>query len=151
MHRTHSGPHNPSIVNILKSEELFNAMDRNCLHMELDIHESGLSYQTGDHVAVWPMNADAEVDRFLRVFGLLEKRHMPIQISAVDSTRRVPIPTPTTYDAAVRYYMEISGPVSRQSLNTIAEFAGDEDQKEALLKLGKGQRLFSLCCEQSVA
>lgn len=88
------------------------------------------------------MNADAEVDRFLRVFGLLEKRHMPIQISAVDSTGRVPIPTPTTHDAAVPYYVEISGPVSRQSLNTIAEFAGDEDQNEAPLKLGKDKVYF---------
>jgi NADPH-ferrihemoprotein reductase len=67
---------------------------------------------------------------------------MPIQISAVDSTGRVPIPTPTTHDAAVPYYVEISGPVSRQSLNTIAEFAGDEDQNEAPLKLGKDKVYF---------
>ncbi|KAJ9132421.1 NADPH--cytochrome P450 reductase [Pleurostoma richardsiae] len=136
------GPHNPAIVNVFNSEELFNSKDRNCVHMELDIGGSCLSYQTGDHVAIWPVNANVEVDRFLRVFGLLEKRHTTINISAVDSTANIPIPSPTTYDAAARYYLEIAGPVSRQSLATLADFAADADQKSLLLELSKDSSRF---------
>ncbi|EXJ87568.1 NADPH-ferrihemoprotein reductase [Capronia epimyces CBS 606.96] len=139
---TPHGPHNPAIVKLVKSEELFSNTDRHCLHIELDLRDSGLSYQTGDHVAVWPMNADVEVDRFLRVFGLLDDRNTPIQISALDATGHAPIPSPTTYDAAVRYYLEIAGPVSRQSVGTIAGFATDPVQKAALVKLGQDKDHF---------
>ena len=63
-------PHNPFIAPIVESRELFNVKDRNCLHMEISIAGSGLNYQTGDHIAVWPTNAGIEVDRFLQVFGI---------------------------------------------------------------------------------
>ncbi|KAL1980671.1 hypothetical protein VTN96DRAFT_3651 [Rasamsonia emersonii] len=141
--QTPHGPHHPFVARIVASQELFSAKDRNCLHIEMDIRDSGLSYQTGDHVAIWPMNADIEVDRFLRVFGILEKRHTTIHISTVDPTAHNSFPTPTTYDAAVRYYMEICGPISRQFLTTMAEFAADPKQKAALLKLGKDKDYFS--------
>nr|CAA81550.1 NADPH cytochrome P450 oxidoreductase [Aspergillus niger]prf//2119198A NADPH cytochrome P450 reductase [Aspergillus niger] len=123
---TPKGPysaHNPFIAPIAESRELFTVKDRNCLHMEISIAGSNLSYQTGDHIAVWPTNAGAEVDRFLQVFGLEGKRDSVINIKGIDVTAKVPIPTPTTYDAAVRYYMEVCAPVSRQFVATLAAFA----------------------------
>jgi NADPH-ferrihemoprotein reductase len=137
IHAAAPGPSSPVVVRILNSRELYNSQDRNCIHMELDLGGSGLRYKTGDHVAVWPMNADLEVERFLQVFGFWERRHSPIHISAVDSTSHAHIPTPTTYDAAVRYYMDIAGPTLRQSLAFLADFAKDEEHKSALLKLNK--------------
>lgn len=136
------GPHNPSIVKVIKSQELFHSQDRSCLHLEMDLKATGLSYQTGDHAAIWPVNADAEVDRFLRVFGLLEKRNTSITISTTEPTVHSPIPSPTTYNAAVRYYLEIAGPVSRQSLHTMSHFAVDQSQKEMLLNLSKDKEYF---------
>lgn len=138
-----SGPQNPSIVPVKTCYELFKSEDRNCLHLELDIQKSDLTYQTGDHIAIWPMNSNAEVDRFLRVFGLLDKRHSTIRVSSVDGVSHLPTPTPTTYDAAVRYYLEIGGPVSRQFLQTMSGFAIDEEQKAAFAKLGKDKEYFA--------
>lgn len=138
-----SGRHKPSIVSIKHSSELFSSTERNCLHVELEIGKSDLTYETGDHVAIWPMNSNREVDRFLRVFGLLEQRDETIHIAAVDGVSHVPIPTPTTYDAAVRYYLEIAGPISRQFLQTAAHFAVDQQQKEALTKLGNDKEYFA--------
>jgi NADPH-ferrihemoprotein reductase len=50
-----TGPYsanNPYIAPIVQSTELFSARDRNCLHMEIDISGTNLSYTTGDHIAV---------------------------------------------------------------------------------------------------
>ncbi|KAF9885889.1 NADPH-cytochrome P450 reductase [Aspergillus nanangensis] len=142
---TPSGPfsaHNPFIAPIVESRELFNVKDRNCLHMEISIAGSNLSYQTGDHIAVWPTNAGAEADRFLQVFGIEGKRHSVINVKGIDVTAKVPIPTPTTYDAAVRYYMEIGAPVSRQFVSTLAAFAPDEESKAEVQRLGSDKDYF---------
>lgn len=135
-------PHNPFIAPIAESRELFNVKDRNCLHMEVDIAGSGLTYQTGDHIAVWPTNAGVEVDRFLQTFGLEEKRNAVINIKSLDVTAKVPIPAPTTYDTAVRYYLEVCAPVSRQFVATLAAFSPDEETKAEIVRLGSDKDYF---------
>jgi len=112
------------------------------LHMEIDIAGSGMSYQTGDHIAVWPTNPSAEVDLFLEVLGLAEKRHTVIRIKGLDVTAKVPFPTPTTYDAAFRFYLEICAPVSRQFVASLAAFAPDEKSKAELVRLGNDKDYF---------
>ncbi len=134
--------HNPYIAPIVESKELFTVKDRNCLHMEIDVSGSNLSYQTGDHIAVWPTNAGKEVDRFLNVTGLLSKRDNVISVKALDPTAKVPFPTPTTYDAVVRYHMEIQAPVSRQFLATLSAFAPDEKSKAEMTRLGSDKDYF---------
>ncbi|TVY35368.1 NADPH--cytochrome P450 reductase [Lachnellula occidentalis] len=142
---TSKGPynaHNPYIAPIAESREIFTVKDRNCLHLEIDISGSNLSYQTGDHIAVWPTNAGKEVDRFLAVTGLLSKRDAVIGVKALDPTAKVPFPTPTTYDAIVRYHMEICAPVSRQFVATLAPFAPTEAAKAEMAKLGSDKDYF---------
>ena len=134
--------HNPYIAPIVESRELFTVKGRNCLHMEIDVSGSNISYQTGDHIAIWPTNAGVEVDRFADVFGLKEKLHNVISVKALDVTSKVPFPTPTTYDAAIRYHMEICGPVSRQFLASLAAFAPDEASKSELSRLGNDKDYF---------
>lgn len=142
---TSKGPyngHNPFIAPIAESKELFTVKDRNCLHMEIDISGSNISYTTGDHVAVWPTNAGMEVDRFVKIFGLEQKRNTVITVKGVDPSAKVPFPTPTTYDAAVRYHMEICAPVSRQFLHTLAAFAPTEEAKKEMSRLGSDADYF---------
>ncbi|RYP51986.1 hypothetical protein DL768_002782 [Monosporascus sp. mg162] len=134
--------HNPYIAPIAESRELFNVKDRNCLHMEVDISGSNLSYQTGDHIAVWPTNPGQEVDEFLSIIGLDGKRDNVISVKALEPTAKVPFPTPTTYDAIVRYHLEICAPVSRQFLGTLAAFAPDEAVKAEMAKLGDDKDYF---------
>jgi NADPH-ferrihemoprotein reductase len=110
--------------------------------MEIDISGSDLNYQTGDHIAVWPINSGKEVDRFLDITGLLEKRDRVISLKALEPTAKIPFPTPTTYDAIVRYHMEISSPVSRQFIATLAPFAPTETAKAEMTKLGSDKNYF---------
>lgn len=142
---TAKGPfnaHNPYIAPIAESREVFSVKDRNCLHMEVDISGSNLSYQTGDHIAIWPTNAGDEVDRLLNILGLLDKKNNVISVKALEPTAKVPFPTPTTYDAIVRYHMEICAPVSRQFVSTLAAFAPNEAAKAEMTKLGSDKDYF---------
>ncbi|EWC45357.1 NADPH--cytochrome P450 reductase [Drechslerella stenobrocha 248] len=135
--------HNPYIAPISKSYELFSVKDRNCLHMEIDISGSGLSYTTGDHIAIWPTNSGKETDRLLNVLGLIDKRHTVFHVSALDSTSKVPFPSPTTYDAVIRYHVEINGLVSRQFIASLAPFAPTDSAKAELTRLGGDKDAFS--------
>ena len=135
--------HNPYIAPIVESKELFTVKDRNCLHMEIDVSGSNLSYTTGDHIAVWPTNAGAEVDRFINILGLDGKRHSVISVKGLDPTAKVPFPTPTTYDAAIRYHMEICGPVSRQFIASLAAFSPSDDIKKEMTRLGEDKDYFA--------
>lgn len=135
--------HNPYIAPIAESREVFSDKNRNCLHMEVDISASNLSYTTGDHIAVWPTNPGEEVDRFLDVLDLTSKRGNVVSVKALEPTAKVPFPTPTTYDAIVRYHMEICAPVSRQFLATLAAFAPSEEAKAEMTKLGGDKDYFA--------
>ncbi|KAK4494163.1 hypothetical protein PRZ48_014461 [Zasmidium cellare] len=135
--------HNPYIAPIAESHELFNDKTRNCLHMEIDIAGSNLSYTTGDHIAVWPNNAGREVDRLLDIVDLSKKRDTVIGVKGLDATAKVPFPTPTTYDTVMRYQLEICAPVSRQFLSTLAQFAPNDEVKEKMNKLGGDKDLFA--------
>jgi NADPH-ferrihemoprotein reductase len=104
--------HSPYIAPVIESREIFQMPDRNCIRMELDISGSGLSYQTGDHVAVWPTNSSTEVDRFLKVHGLIEKRNSVVTVKALEPTAKVPFPTLTTYDSIIRSVVNSITPVN---------------------------------------
>ena len=134
--------HNPYIAPIVESRELFNEKDRNCLHMEVDVSGVNLPYTTGDHIAVWPTNAGKEVDRFINILGLGPKRNMVIHVKGLDATAKVPFPSPTTYDAVVRYHMEICAPISRQFLSTLAPFSPNDIIKTEMTKSGNDKDYF---------
>jgi NADPH-ferrihemoprotein reductase len=104
------------------------------VHIELDIEGSGLTYQHGDHVGVWPSNADVEVDRLLCALGLWEKRDTVIDVTSLDPTlAKVPFPVPTTYGTVLRHYLDISALVGRQVIGNIAQHA-PTPEAEAFLK-----------------
>lgn len=133
---------NPFFAPIANSRELFSVQGRNCMHIEISIEGSGMKYQTGDHIAIWPMNPDQEVNRLLRVLGFADKRDISFRLKAIDSTSKIPIPQPTTYASALRYYLEICGPVSRQLLSTLAQFAPSEQARSEVARLSQDRTAF---------
>ncbi|KAF4421737.1 NADPH-ferrihemo reductase [Fusarium acutatum] len=134
---------NPYIANITESREVFTSKDRNCIHMEIDLGDSGLSYETGDHVAIWPTNSEDQVAQLLNILGLSEKKDAVISIVSREATAKSPVPTPTTYTTALRYYLEIAGPVSREFINIVAAFAPTDAAKTEAMKLGGDKVYFN--------
>ncbi|KAG1057960.1 hypothetical protein G6F43_000242 [Rhizopus delemar] len=126
-------PYNAPIT----SKDIFKAGDRHCLHLEIDISNTNLSYQTGDHVAIWPTNNEVEVNRLAKLLGLQNKLDTVIHVQSLDpaASKKYPFPVPTTYRAVFRHYLDICSAVPRQVLMSLIEYAPTEASKEALRKL----------------
>ncbi|GAA5861124.1 hypothetical protein JCM1840_003088 [Sporobolomyces johnsonii] len=134
---------NPFAAPLRNAKELFEDGERNCVHAEFDLADSGIRYQTGDHVGVWPLNADAEVDRILAVLGLTEKRHQTIDVKSLDpALAKVPFPVPTTYDTMFRHYLDISAHASRQTAGQFAKYAPHDAARAMLEKLGSDKEYY---------
>ena len=136
---------NPYPAPIAVARELF-AVDgeRNCVHIELNIEGSGIAYQHGDHVGVWPANAELEVDRLLCVLGLYTKKDTVIGIESLDpALAKVPFPVPSTYAAVLRHYIDISAVVGRQILGVLSKFAPSPDAEAFLKNLSTNKEEYS--------
>ncbi|KAI9742015.1 MAG: hypothetical protein M1834_000404 [Cirrosporium novae-zelandiae] len=124
--------------------ELFTNSDRNCIHMEINLSaHPEIRYKTGDHIAVWPVNPDVEVTRLLRVLGLSDRKDIPIHINLLDSTSTVNLPSPTSINALLRYYLEICAPVPRDTIVSLVQFAPTAEAKAFLSNLGKSKNAYA--------
>ncbi|KAF8736623.1 NADPH--cytochrome P450 reductase, partial [Rhizoctonia solani] len=130
---------NPYPAPIQGIRELFTVGgERNCIHAEFNIEGSGITYQHGDHVGLWPSNADVEVDRLLFSLGLgaPDRRTAVIDIESLDpQLAKVPFPVPTTYETVLRHYIDISSVASRQTLGALAKYAPTPEAGAALTAL----------------
>ncbi|CAK7207825.1 hypothetical protein SEUCBS139899_010640 [Sporothrix eucalyptigena] len=136
--------HNPYPATVTVARQLFSLpmTSRKCVHVEFDLSNSGLTYEAGDHLAIWPSNSDQEVDRILRTLGLKGKRQTVVNITSQDPLITVPFPTPTSYGAIMKHYLEIAAPVSRQMVSKIAPFAPTKEARDELARLGADKDLF---------
>ncbi|KNB01633.1 hypothetical protein FOXG_04834 [Fusarium oxysporum f. sp. lycopersici 4287] len=127
---------------ISNSRLLSGAGGRSYIHVELDVKDTKLEYQTGDHLSVSPINSDVEVERFLRVFGLWDKRHETIRVRSLSDDLGPPFPSPCSYESVARFYIDICGPVSREVISTFANSVSNAKQKTTLRQLGKDKEAF---------
>ncbi|CCH45229.1 NADPH-ferrihemoprotein reductase [Wickerhamomyces ciferrii] len=133
----------PYLAPISFSKELFNSKDRSCIHAEFDLSQTNLRYSTGDHLAVWPSNSNEKLKEFLSITNLDDQLDQVVDLKPLDSTVVIPFPTPTTVGAIFRHYKEIGGPVSRQILSTLGQFAPSEKAKLETDRLSKDKDAFA--------
>lgn len=127
------------------AKELFkDAKGRSCLHLELDLSKHPeVAYKTGDHLGIWPVNPDQEVDRLVDALGLEDRRHTPLLIKSDDPSVKVGVPSPTTVDALFRYYLEICGPVSCDTVRSLVPLAPTPAAKEFFQRLANDARKYA--------
>lgn len=140
--RVTSNDRNPYAAPIATSRILSSASNRICAHMEFDLSAApSIRYQTGDHLAIWPMNPENEVERLCRVLGLDDTdRTKPIMVESKEG--KCNLPSPTTRKTLLKYYLEIGALASRDLLILIAQFAPSEEASAALLRIGKDKHSF---------
>ena len=112
------------------------------MHFELGIEGSGITYQHGDHVGVWPSNPEVEVKRLLCALGLWHKKDNVIGIESLDpALAKVPFPVPTTYITVLRNYIDISAVAGRQILGNLAKFSPSPEAEAFMrsLNTNKGE------------
>lgn len=137
---------NPYPAPLTGSRKLSSVEGRVCMHTEFDLSAvPALRYQTGDHLAVWPFNPDNEVDNLLRILGLDDESHrkQTITVTAKPGADMIcSLPSPTTREVLLKYYLEIGGLVSRDFLLSLSQFAPTDVAKDALLRLAKSKEAF---------
>jgi NADPH-ferrihemoprotein reductase len=72
----------------------------------------------------------------------VDQRSAVLKISSTDPMTNIPMPTPTTYEVILRYYVEIFPFVSPQLLPILTQFSPDEQAKAEMLQLGNGKEAF---------
>ena len=101
---------------------------RDCVHLEFSLYDCpSITYETGDYLCISPMNPDREVDAILKLLGVWDTREEAIQLLPVSSTSQpgIRLPSPTTMEGLFRYSLDICGPISREFLGGLTEFAID--------------------------
>ncbi|KAM6489858.1 hypothetical protein JOM56_014670 [Amanita muscaria] len=134
---------NPFPSPISVARELFQITnDRNCVHMEFNIEGSGITYQHGDHVGLWPTNPDVEVDHLLCALGLYKKEAV-VNVESLDpALAKVPFPVPTTYATVLRHYIDISALVGRQVLGVLSKYVPTPEAEAVLKKLNQDKEQY---------
>lgn len=135
--------HLPSTTNsdifplpVRNSRELFSSGDRNCIHMELDLGAHDIVYKAGDHIGIWPSNPDEEVERLLESLGLAHRRNDALEVTQIDGNTKLKAPSGTTLEAVLRHHLEICAPVSRKTIEELAQFAPTASAKAMLEEIG---------------
>ncbi|KAF5547984.1 NADPH-ferrihemo reductase [Fusarium mexicanum] len=131
-------------LTVQSSHELYTSPGRNCLHMELDISDHPeLRYRTGDHLAVYPINPDHEIQLLLKALDLEDRAEKPLLVQALEEGVTIKIPSPTSALALFRHYLEISAPVSRETVGQLARFAPSAEVAQTLTTLGKSKEAYA--------
>nr|AQR00227.1 NADPH-cytochrome P450 reductase [Cnaphalocrocis medinalis] len=124
---------NPFLAQIAVNRELHKGGDRSCLHIELDISDSKMRYEAGDHVAVYPINDSNLVERL----GNLTDSNLDEVFSLIntdqESSKKHPFPCPTSYRTALSHYLEITALPRTHIMRELAEYCSDEEDKKKLL------------------
>ncbi|ORX46065.1 NADPH-dependent cytochrome P450 oxidoreductase [Hesseltinella vesiculosa] len=93
---------------------------RHCLHLEIDLTGSNMTYQTGDHLGIWPTNNEHQLLLLTRLFGWTDAALDQVyQVTPSDPTAKVPFPQPTTLRAVLRHYLDIAQLPSRAVLEDL--------------------------------
>lgn len=124
------------------------ASERSCVHVELDIRSSGLSYETGDHVAIFAENEPEVVEAAAQVLGMSLDTAFTLHVDAEPGSEGVlpdPFPGPVTLRTALARYADLLNPPRKSALLALAAHASsaEEAQRLQFLASAAGKEEFS--------
>ena len=86
------------------NRELHQGGDRSCMHIEIDIKDSGIKYDAGDHVGVYPTNDPELVEKIGQLLGTDLDEVISLDNVDPDASKKHPFPCPCSYRTALLHY-----------------------------------------------
>ncbi|XP_059389580.1 NADPH--cytochrome P450 reductase-like isoform X2 [Carassius carassius] len=126
---------NPFLAPVSVNRKLNKAGDRHLMHLELDITGSKIRYESGDHVAVYPINDSVIVNRIGEVLGVDLDTVISLNNLDEESNKKHPFPCPTTYRTALTHYLDITNSPRTNVLYELAQYATDPKEQENMKKM----------------
>ncbi|GCB77902.1 hypothetical protein scyTo_0015731 [Scyliorhinus torazame] len=138
---------NPFLASVTANRKLNRGGERHLMHLELDISGSKIRYESGDHVAVFPINDSTIVCEIGKILNSDLDVIFSLKNLDEESNKKHPFPCPTTYRTALSHYLDITNPPRTNVLYELAQYASDAKEQEFLRKMassspeGKSQYL----------
>ncbi|XP_048015683.1 P450 (cytochrome) oxidoreductase b [Megalobrama amblycephala] len=126
---------NPFLAPVTVNRKLNKGGERHLMHLELDITGSKIRYESGDHVAVYPINDTAIVNRIGDILGVDLDTVISLNNLDEESNKKHPFPCPTTYRTALTHYLDITNPPRTNVLYELAQYATDPKDQENMRKM----------------
>ncbi|XP_051534477.1 NADPH--cytochrome P450 reductase-like isoform X1 [Myxocyprinus asiaticus] len=126
---------NPFLAPVTVNRKLNKGGDRHLMHLELDITGSKIRYESGDHVAVYPINDTAIVNRIGEILGVDLDTVISLNNLDEESNKKHPFPCPTTYRIALTHYLDITNSPRTNVLYELAQYASDPKEQENMRKM----------------
>eukprot|EP00096_Caligus_rogercresseyi_P016434 TRINITY_DN908_c0_g2_i1.p1 TRINITY_DN908_c0_g2~~TRINITY_DN908_c0_g2_i1.p1 ORF type:complete len:712 (-),score=230.38 TRINITY_DN908_c0_g2_i1:619-2754(-) len=127
---------NPYLSEIKVNRNLHSeSSDRYCMHIELNIKESRIRYEAGDHVAIFPRNDPKVVEAIGKALDIDLDTVFTMSPLEDDAIKKQPFPCPTTYRTALSYYVDIMAFPRTHVLKEISDYASDPEEKAKILKM----------------
>ncbi|XP_036392884.1 NADPH--cytochrome P450 reductase-like isoform X2 [Megalops cyprinoides] len=126
---------NPFLAPVTANHKLNKGGSRHLMHLELDITGSKIRYESGDHVAVYPINDAAIVNQIGQILGVDLDTVISLNNLDEESNKKHPFPCPTSYRTALTHYLDITNPPRTNVLYELAQYASDPKEQETMRKM----------------
>ena len=109
-------------------------VDREYLHMEIDTSGTRVTFEAGDHIALYPENDPALVEALAARLGISgEDLDRPLSVTPLeDGAAPHFLPPKVSFRAALSRWLDIQGHVSRELLGVFAAHCSDAGEAERL-------------------
>lgn len=87
------------------------------------------TFYLGDHVAVYPQNDSALVDKIGDLVGVSLDTVVTLTNVDEDSSKKHPFPCPCSYRTAFTFYLDITSNPRTHVLKELADYTSDEEEK----------------------
>ncbi len=112
--------------------------DRSTLLIDLELPE-GVTYETGDHLAVLPFNTAETISRTLRFFDAAPETIVSLHADGPTDTT-LPLDQPHTLSTLLNYYSELQQPATRAQIETLVEYTTAPRDRRRLASLTGGDK-----------